>query len=175
MQDAGHTGHDRFIINPASCNLQPASSLYLQIMKKEILPAVAAAIFNNKGEVLLQKRSDVDKWCVISGHVEFGETVEHAILREIKEEINTDAIVTRLIGIYSSPQSQTYDYENRTVQYITSYFEVRLEQEPDMRYSDNETKELRFFHPDNIPQDMALINTNWLSDAMDRNNTVFIR
>lgn len=45
----------------------------------QILPAVAAAIFNDKGEVLLQRRRDVNQWCIISGHVEFGETVEEAI------------------------------------------------------------------------------------------------
>jgi 8-oxo-dGTP pyrophosphatase MutT (NUDIX family) len=56
---------------------------------KQILPAVAAVIFNDNGEVLLQKRKDVNKWCIISGHVEFGETIEAAILREIEEETNT--------------------------------------------------------------------------------------
>ena len=28
----------------------------------EILPAVAAAIFNDNGEILLQKRKDVNRW-----------------------------------------------------------------------------------------------------------------
>jgi 8-oxo-dGTP diphosphatase len=143
--------------------------------QQQILPAVAAAIFNHKGEVLLQKRSDVNKWCIISGHVEFGETVEHAILREIKEETNTAATITRLIGVYSSPQSQTYEYTNKTVQYVTSYFEVQLSNEPDPGYSNNETRELRFFPPAELPSDMALINHHWLSDALDRNNSVFIR
>jgi 8-oxo-dGTP diphosphatase len=86
---------------------------------KQILPAVAAVIFNDNGEVLLQKRKDVNKWCIISGHVEFGETIEAAILREIEEETNTKANIVRLIGVYSSPSSQTYNYNDRTVQYIT--------------------------------------------------------
>jgi 8-oxo-dGTP diphosphatase len=88
---------------------------------KQILPAVAAAIFNDKGEVLLQKRKDVNKWCIISGHVEFGETIEAAILREIEEETNTKANIVRFIGVYSSPNSQTYNYKDRIVQYITSF------------------------------------------------------
>jgi len=93
---------------------------------KQILPAVAAAIFNDNGEILLQKRKDVNKWCIISGHVEFGETIENAILREIEEETNVKATIVRLIGVYSSPGSQTYFYRNKTVQYITSYFEAKL-------------------------------------------------
>ena len=82
-------------------------------MTKQILPAVAAAIFNDNGEILLQKRKDVNKWCIISGHVEFGETIEEAILREIEEETNTKAKIIRFIGVYSSPGSQTYLYGDR--------------------------------------------------------------
>ena len=142
---------------------------------KQILPAVAAAIFNDNGEVLLQKRKDVNKWCVISGHVEFGETIEAAILREIEEETNSKAAIVRFIGIYSSPGSQTYVYKDRTVQYITSYFEARLTNTINPDFSNNETQELKFFKPENIPDDLALINTNWLADALNREEKVFIR
>ncbi len=141
---------------------------------KQILPAVAAAIFNDKGEVLLQKRKDVNKWCIISGHVEFGETIEAAILREIEEETNTKANIVRFIGIYSSPSSQTYIYQERTVQYITSYFEAKLTNPININFSNNETQELRFFNPENLPNDFALINANWLTDALNK-ETVFIR
>src|SRR3954464_939710 len=96
------------------------------VFKKEILPAVAAAIFNEQGEVLLQKRRDTNQWCIISGHVEFGETVAHAVLREIAEETNVQADIVRFIGLYSSPETQLYHYPERSVQYITSYFEARL-------------------------------------------------
>ncbi len=142
---------------------------------QQILPAVAAAIFNSKGEILLQKRKDVNKWCIISGHVEFGETVEDAILREIKEETDSDANIVRFIGVYSSPKSQTYTYGSRTVQYITSYFEAKLHGTIPLNFSNDETQELKFFNLNNIPADMALINPNWLSDALDKKEQVFIR
>ena len=141
----------------------------------EILPAVAAAIFNDNGEILLQKRKDVNRWCIISGHVDFGETVESAILREIKEETNINASVIRFIGIYSSPGSQTYYYDNKTVQYITSYFQARLTHNIDPGFSNNETQELKFFKIDDIPNDLALINPYWLTDALNNDNTVFVR
>lgn len=141
----------------------------------QILPAVAAAIFNDQGEILLQKRRDVNKWCVISGHVEFGESIEEAILREIKEETNTKATIKRFIGVYSSPHSQTYAYKDRTVQYVTSYFEATLTDDIPSKFSNNETQELQFFSPQNIPADLALINANWLSDALSKNEMVYIR
>lgn len=142
---------------------------------REIVPAVAAAIFNSKGEVLLQRRRDVNQWCVISGHVEFGETVTTAILREILEETNTSAVIKRLIGIYSSPQTQTYQYSNRTVQYVTSYFEVALNNDIPDNYSKNETLELKYFRPDALPRELALINPYWLQDALNRHDGPFMR
>lgn len=143
--------------------------------RKEILPAVAAIVFNDKGEVLLQRRKDVDKWGVISGHVEFGESVTEAILRELQEETATSASIKRLIGIYSSPLSQTYQYTDRTVQYVTSYFEVNLLADIPPNFSNEETAELRFFPPDAIPEDLALVNSYWLQDALDTQAGPFMR
>jgi 8-oxo-dGTP diphosphatase len=142
---------------------------------RQILPAVAAAIFNDKGEILLQKRKDVNQWCIISGHVEFGETIEDAILREIEEETNTTASIVRFIGVYSSPASQTYIYKDRTVQYVTSYFEARLNSDVGSDFSNSETQELKYFRPEDIPADLALLNPNWLSDALNKKETVFVR
>lgn len=142
---------------------------------QQILPAVAAAIFNDKGEILLQKRKDVNQWCIISGHVEFGESIEAAILREIEEETDVKANITRFIGVYSSPVSQTYNYSDRTVQYVTSYFEAKLSSNIAPNFSNNETQELQFFNINNIPGDMALINPSWLTDALNKTSSVFIR
>lgn len=145
------------------------------MMNKQILPAVAAAIFNEKAEILLQRRKDVNQWCIISGHVEFGETIEQAVLREIEEETNSKADLIRFIGVYSSPASQTYTYHDRTVQYVTSYFEARLTTDIQEGFSNNETQELKFFSTDQLPGDLATINPYWLSDAMTKEKTVFIR
>lgn len=50
-------------------------------------PVVGAFILNAKGELLLVK---THKWegsyCCPGGHIEWGETIENALLREIKEE-----------------------------------------------------------------------------------------
>ena len=78
---------------------------------RESKPADAAAIFNKEGEVLLQKRCDTENWGDISGHVKFDETLQQAVLREIKEKVAVSAEIVRLIGIYSNPQSQLYFYE----------------------------------------------------------------
>lgn len=144
-------------------------------VKTKILPAVAAAIFNDKGEVLLQKRKDVNRWCIISGHVEFGENIKSAMLREIIEETNVDGELLRFVGVYSSPESQTYYYTKETIQYVTSYFVARLRREIEPSFSNNETSELRYFPVDALPGEMATINPEWLKDALNDTGEVFIR
>ena len=142
---------------------------------KHILPAVAAIVFNEKGEVLLQRRRDVDQWCVISGNVEFGETVEEAIIREIEEETGLSAQVKRFIGVYSAPPYQTYSYKDKVVQYVTCYFEAELNTHGVDTYSNNETKELKFFPIDQVPAEMAMINPYWLKDALDITGVPYLR
>ena len=56
---------------------------------------VGAWIVNDKGEVLLVKRSqqaknEKGKWEIPGGAVDFGETLEQAIKREMKEELGID-------------------------------------------------------------------------------------
>jgi 8-oxo-dGTP pyrophosphatase MutT (NUDIX family) len=142
-------------------------------MKNEILPAVAAVIFNDHGEVLLQRRKDTCKWCLISGHVEFGETVEQAIIREIKEETTTEASIVRMIGVYSIPEFQTYHYDDRSVHYILTYFEAKLKEPLPSGYKNSETDALVFFPIDSLPDNLDQMNPNWLKDALSEK--VFLR
>ncbi|MFZ7828655.1 NUDIX domain-containing protein, partial [Staphylococcus saprophyticus] len=56
----------------------------------DLKAGVAVIILNEENQVLLQKRSDVGLWGIPSGHIEIGETVSEAAIREIKEETNLD-------------------------------------------------------------------------------------
>ena len=47
-------------------------------------------IFNEHGQVLLQRRTDDDLWGNPGGSMELGETIYETIKREIKEETNLD-------------------------------------------------------------------------------------
>ncbi len=140
-----------------------------------ILPAVAAIIFDKKGHILLQRRRDVDQWGLIGGHVEFGETVEQAICREIQEETNLSVRIDKLIGVYSEPASQTYQYVDRSVQYVTTYFRGFLLDELRAGYYDQETVALELFNPEALPKELAQLNTYWLQDALSNSGRAFVR
>jgi mutator protein MutT len=65
---------------------------------------VGAAIFNKEGKLLVTLRGEKaknerGKWEIPGGSVEFGETFEQAIKREIKEELGIEIEVLELLGI----------------------------------------------------------------------------
>lgn len=67
---------------------------------------VGAAIFNREGKLFLTLRGKKAKnergaWEIPGGGVEFGETLEHAIVREMKEEHGVDIAIIELLDVCS--------------------------------------------------------------------------
>ncbi|UCG95713.1 MAG: NUDIX domain-containing protein [archaeon] len=65
---------------------------------------VGALIFNSEGKVFLAKRgpkarNEPGRWDFPGGGVEFGEKIEDAIRREIKEEFDMDIEVLELLDV----------------------------------------------------------------------------
>ena len=56
-----------------------------------------------KQKVLLTQRADNKQWCLPSGGVDPGESVEETCIREVLEETGLNVRVTRLVGVYSDP------------------------------------------------------------------------
>ncbi|SNS17092.1 ADP-ribose pyrophosphatase YjhB, NUDIX family [Anaerovirgula multivorans] len=140
-----------------------------------IHPGVAIIIFDKDKKVLLQKRADVGLWGIPSGHVEPGESVTEAAIREVKEETGLSICITRLIGVYSDPKSQVFKYPNGiTTHFITTYFEGEVI-EGDINCSSNETLELRYFEIDELPTDILSMHPQWLEDALCQQERAFIR
>ncbi len=92
--------------------LSDAGNLYLQCKKCKWmyygnpLPAVAALVANDQGEILLVKRGvrpSKGRWALPSGFIEQKETPEHAVVRELHEETGINGSVNKLIGAYLEP------------------------------------------------------------------------
>ncbi|MTI80804.1 MAG: NUDIX domain-containing protein [Firmicutes bacterium] len=141
----------------------------------EIRPGVAVIVLDEKNRVLLQKRSDVGLWGIPSGHVEPGETVTEAAIREVQEETNLYIGIKKLIGVYSEPNSQVFEYPNgRTVHFITTCFLAEI-LGGKLRCNSSESLDVRFFPITELPPDLLTMHPKWLEDALANKELSFIR
>jgi 8-oxo-dGTP diphosphatase len=70
-------------------------------MEKIRPKVISAALVESNGKYLLIKEvleNNKEYWIVPGGSVEFGETIEQAAVREIKEETNLDVEITKFLG-----------------------------------------------------------------------------
>ena len=108
-------------------------------MKKGKISIIAAGIIFNESrdKILLIKRTDSmwgDVWSIPGGHIEYGETAEEALIRELKEELALAVIDLKFL-----------DYEEFTVaakQFISLNFIVRAKEKISLN---NEIKEAKWF------------------------------
>ncbi|MED1490655.1 HAD-IIA family hydrolase [Bacillus smithii] len=142
---------------------------------EKIEAGVAGIIFDHKRRVLLMKRADNGLWGIPSGHVEPGETVEEAIIREIYEETGLKVKVNRLVGVYSDPVSQVFEYPNGKVShFITTCFECEVVGGTLNRESE-ETLDVNYFELNHLPEDLLHMHPRWLKDALEKESFSYIR
>lgn len=87
----------------------PRAKPHVKTEHKNPIPTVDIILRkpNNSREVLLEIRGRdpfKGKYSLPGGHVDYGETVESAILRELKEECSVKARLTAIFGVYSDPK-----------------------------------------------------------------------
>jgi 8-oxo-dGTP diphosphatase len=73
---------------------------------KRPLVAVDGIVVRRTGSIVLIKRKRPPYegyWALPGGLVEYGETVEEAVVREVKEETGLEVDVKGLVGVYSKP------------------------------------------------------------------------
>ena len=118
----------------------------------------AAIIIRNKnGEILLQERTDRDKWGLPGGCQDLGEDLRVTAVREAFEEtgITLDPNEITLIDTLSG-ESRKNSYPNGDIVYNnTSLYlaDVSLSDASSLK-GDSETKRLRFFSLDEIPTNL---------------------
>jgi 8-oxo-dGTP pyrophosphatase MutT (NUDIX family) len=68
-----------------------------------IVPAVTAFVQDERGFLLLERRSDNGRWGMPGGVQEIGEDISHTVVREVAEETGITVEVTGLVGIFTDP------------------------------------------------------------------------
>ena len=144
-------------------------------MPKAVRPSAQGVIFNEPGEILLQRRADNGWWALPGGGVDVGESVRQAAVREVLEETGLHVTVKRLIGVYSDPRQfsiMTYPGGD-TVHYLASVFECDRES-GELRISDEST-DIGYFSPTDLPKDTLLSHRLRIDDALADRPEAFIK
>ena len=125
--------------------------------RRPVLTVDAIIIRNDKSIVLVKRKDDPFKgsFALPGGHVEYGETVEEAVVREAKEETGLDVDVEDLFGVYSDPHR---DPRGHTVSVVFVCKEVGGELE-----AGSDAAEVRSFKKP--PEGLAFDHAKILKDA----------
>lgn len=91
-------------------------------------PVVHLHLFNSRGELYLQRRPDwkdiqPGRWdTAVGGHVAYGETVEEALRREVREEIGVTEFTPERIGSTPFARSASTNWSTSTVPATTGRY-----------------------------------------------------
>ncbi|WP_376789565.1 NUDIX hydrolase [Thermoflexus sp.] len=132
-----------------------------------VVPATSAVIFNERGEILLQRREDNGEWGLPGGIMEIGERIDQTLIREVMEETGLQVEPTRLVGLYTDP-AWTFTYPNGDrSQPVVACFEARITGGR-LQADGVESLEVGFFPLNRLPEPLDVRWRIRIEDAMAR-------
>ncbi|HEY63255.1 MAG TPA: NUDIX hydrolase [Caldilineae bacterium] len=123
------------------------------------------ALIERDGHVLLARRAvtpQKGKWALPAGYMDYGETPEDALRREVKEETGLDITVGDVLSVFplDNPDARGV---------IIIYWAQTNTGEP---RADDDVSEVAWFAPDELPEDLAFESTRqalalWRTRCLD--------
>lgn len=133
----------------------------MKIGKDYIGVGVGAFILNENNELLLQKRAvpaEKDHWCIPGGRLEMFETLEHAVIREAKEETDLDIEVIELMGVCD------HIIQAENAHWVAMSYLCRIESGTPKIMEQDKASDMKWFKLDNLPDKLTITTKKALAD-----------
>jgi 8-oxo-dGTP pyrophosphatase MutT (NUDIX family) len=120
-----------------------------------LLPSISVLPVDEAGRVLLVRHvGDDDRWGILGGAVEPGESPAAAAVREAREEIDVDVQLVGLLDVLGGRDYEVSYPNGDRVAYVTAVYEARVAG-GSPAVSDGELSDLAWFEPVDL-SDLAL-------------------
>jgi 8-oxo-dGTP pyrophosphatase MutT (NUDIX family) len=113
-----------------------------------LVPAASAVVTNERGEIVMQRRSDNGYWALPGGTMDLGESIGDTAIREVQEETGLTIELDGIVGIYSDPRHLIEYSDGEVRQQFNICFRGRLIGGT-LRRSDEST-DVRWVPPSNL-------------------------
>lgn len=105
--------------------------------------------------VLIERKNPPHGWALPGGFVDYGESIEHAAIREAEEEISLNVTLTEQFYTYSDPRRDPRHHTVSTVFIATAVGVARAA---------DDAKTVRTFRENNLPAPLAFDHAQILRD-----------
>jgi 8-oxo-dGTP diphosphatase len=124
--------------------------------RKNPLPTVDIIIeIAGRGIVLIERKNPPHGWAIPGGFVDYGESLEHAAVREAKEETSLDVKLVEQFYTYSDPERDPRHHTIATVYIATA---------EGIPKGEDDAKEARLFSENDLPRPIVFDHSQILRD-----------
>ncbi len=107
------------------------------------------------GIVLIRRKNEPLGWAIPGGFTDYGESAEHAAVREAKEETSLDVEDLALLGVYSDPE------RDPCMHTISMVYTARAAGTP---RAEDDAADIGIFTRDSLPSPLAFDHAKILED-----------
>ncbi|MFH1612949.1 MAG: macro domain-containing protein [bacterium] len=121
------------------------------------LPTVDAIIKKDDKIILIERKNPPFGWALPGGFVEYGESLEQAIIREVKEETNLEIETLEQFHTYSAPNRDPRFHTITTVFIVSCKGKIKAQ---------SDAQKVNEFNFNELPENMAFDHKKVINDWM---------